>query len=81
VLGTQSIHALSLPVTPNQAASFGVILRHLAALIARRFLRDPFHAALIVPLWQYLTRAALRLDRLLVRLAAGPLPPPRRRSG
>ena len=80
------MHAKPLPVAPTLSPAFcgtgfGVILRNLAALIARRFLHHPLHAALIIPLWQHLTRAALRLDRLLVRLAAGPLPPPRPRAG
>ncbi len=80
------MHAPPLLVPPtlapgNGGTGIGVILRNLAALIARRFLRDPFHAALIIPLWQHLTRAARRLDSLLVRLAAGPLPPPRPRTG
>jgi hypothetical protein len=74
------MHAQPLPATPNLAPSLGVILRNLAALIARRFLHDSFHAALIIPLWQHLTRAARRLDRLLARLAAGPMPPPRPRA-
>ena len=70
------MHAQPFPATPNLAQGFGVILRNLAALIARRFLHDPLHAALTIPLWQHLTRAALRLDRL----AAGPIPPPRPRA-
>ncbi len=79
------MHAQPLPATPNPTPSFGVpgfgvILRTLAALIARRFLHDPLHAALIIPLWRHLTRAALRLDRLRARLAAGPIPPPRPRA-
>ncbi len=79
------MHAQPLPATPNPAPSFGgagvaVILRSLAALIAHRFLNDPLLAALIIPLWRHLTRAALRLDRLLARLAAGPIPPPRPRA-
>ena len=79
------MHAQPHPATPNPAPScgvpsFGVILRNLAALIARRFLHDPLLAALIIPLWQHLTRAAIRLDRLRARLAAGPLPPPRPRA-
>jgi hypothetical protein len=74
------MHAHPFPATPNLAPSFGVILRNLAALIARRFLHDPFHAALIIPLWQHLTRAARRLESLLARLAAGPIPPPRPRA-
>jgi hypothetical protein len=80
------MHAKPLPAAPTLSpacggAGIGVILRNLAALIARRFLHHPLRAALIIPLWQHLTRAALRLDRLLVRLAAGPLPPPRPRAG
>ena len=79
------MHALPLLVPPtlvpgNSGTGIGVILRDLAALIARRFLRDPFHAALILPLWQHLTRAALRLDRLFARLAAGPLLPRKPRA-
>ena len=79
------MHAQPHPGTPNLApsfggANFGVILRNLAALVARRFLHDPRLAALIIPLWQQLTRAAARLDRLLARLAAGPIPPPRPRA-
>jgi hypothetical protein len=62
---------------PDFAARLGVILAGLAALIARRFLRDPFHAALIVPLWTHLTRAARRLTRAFARLAAGLSPRPR----
>jgi hypothetical protein len=61
----------TLSRAPDFAARLGVILAGLAALIARRFLRDPFHAALIVPLWKHLTRAARRLDRAFARLAAG----------
>ncbi len=68
------------PATPNLAAGIGTILRNLAALIARRFLNDPLRAALIIPLWQHLTRAALRLDRLLARLATGPIPPQKPRT-
>ena len=74
------MNARSHPVTLNPAPGLGVILRNLAALIARRLLNDPLHAVLIIPLWQHLTRAALRLDRLFARLAAGPLSPPRPRA-
>ena len=79
------MHVQTLPATPNPAPSVGVpslggILRDLAALIARRFLHDPRLAVLIIPLWQHLTRAASRLDRLRARLAAGPIPPPRPRT-
>ena len=75
------MHAQAFPATPNLAPGLGVILRSLAALIARRFPHHPLHAALTIPLWQHLTRAALRLDRVLARLAAGPMPPPRPRTG
>jgi hypothetical protein len=63
---------------PDFAARLGVILAGLAALVARRFLRDPFHAALIVPLWTHITRAARRLNHAFARLAAGRAPRPRR---
>ncbi len=68
----------TLPLAPDFAHRLGVILAGLAALIARRFLRDPFRAPLIVPLWTRLTRAARRLNRAFARLAAGRAPRPRR---
>jgi hypothetical protein len=61
----------TLSRAPDFAARLGVILLALAALIARRFLRDPFRAPLIVPLWKHLTRATRHLDRAFARLAAG----------
>ncbi|MDR3470813.1 MAG: hypothetical protein P4M09_03850, partial [Devosia sp.] len=61
---------------PDFAHRLAGILAGLAALIARRFLRDPFHAPLIVPLWTHLTRAASRLERAFARLATPPLPKP-----
>ena len=73
------MHAQPLP-TPTLAPRLGVILRNLAALIARGFLRDPRRVVFIIPLWRHLTRAAFRLETLLARLAAGPLPPPRPRT-
>ena len=73
------MHAQPHPTTPI-AQPLGVILRSLAALIARRFLRHPLHAALSIPLWRHLTRAALRLDQIIARLAAGPLPAPKPRT-
>ena len=36
---------------PGLSAGLGLVLRGLAALIARAFLRDPRHVAIIVPLW------------------------------
>jgi len=62
---------------PDFARRLGFILATLAALIARRFLRQPRFAALIVPLWRRLNRAARRFERLMVGLAAGRLPKPR----
>jgi hypothetical protein len=51
----------------------------LAALVARRFLREPRLQSLIVPLWTRLTRTATRFHRLMARLAANrpirPRPP------
>ena len=51
----------TLSCAPDFARRLGGILACLVALIARRFLRDPFHADLIVPLCLYLRRAACRL--------------------
>jgi hypothetical protein len=78
------MNAQPLPATPNLAPGFnvgnlGVILRDLAAIIARRLLRHPLHAILIIPLCQHIARTTRRLENLLARLAAGPLPPPRPR--
>ena len=58
---------------------FGLILVALAALVARRLLRQPRLVTLIVPLWNRLNRAARRCERLMARLAAGS--PSRRRDG
>ena len=57
---------------------FGLILAALAALVARRFLRQPRLVTLIVPLWNRLNRAARRCERLMARLAVGRLPRPHR---
>jgi len=69
----------TLPLAPDFAHRLGGILAGLAALVARSFLRDPFRAPLILPLWTHLTRAARRLNRAFTRLAAA-LPTPPRRS-
>jgi hypothetical protein len=61
----------TLSRAPDFAQRLGGILASLVALIARRFLRDPFHADLIVPLCRHLIRAARRLERAFVCLAAG----------
>ncbi len=71
--------AIPAPVqafAPDFSRRLGVILATLGALIARRFLREPRFAALIVPLWTRLRRAARRCERLMVGLAAGRLPKP-----
>lgn len=60
------------------ARRFGAILAGLAALVARRLLRAPRFAALVVPLWTRLTRTARRCERLLAALAAGRRPRSRR---
>jgi hypothetical protein len=67
----------TLSRAPDFAARLGVILAGLAALVACRLLRDPFRAALVVPLWTHLTRAARRLTRAFACLAAGLSPRPR----
>jgi hypothetical protein len=67
----------TLPLTPDFARRLGGILAGLAALIARSFLRDPFRAPLILPLWTHLSRAARRLNGAFARLAAGFPPRPR----
>jgi hypothetical protein len=63
---------------PDLARRVGIILAALAALVARRFLRQPHLAALIIPLWTRIQRAARRFERLMAHLAAGRLPLPRR---
>jgi len=63
---------------PDFAGRFSIILKGLIALIARRFLREPRLAALIVPLCARLFRALHRAERLMALLAAGRLPKPRR---
>ena len=63
--------AATLPRAPDFAQRLGAILAGLAALVARRFLSDPFRAPLIRPLWTHLSRAARRLNRTFARLAAG----------
>jgi len=68
---------------PDFARRFSAIMAALAALVARRFLREPRLALLIVPLWNRLNRYSRRIERLMAHLAAGTLPLPHRsgRSG
>ena len=65
------MHPVSTPlVSPADTAAFarqvGEILAGLVAVIARRFLRDPQVHRLIVPLWQWLTHVARRVERAAV---------------
>ncbi len=69
-----ALPALSAPLraaAPGLAVRLAMILAGLAALIARAYLRHPTRAALILPLWKRLTRAARRFTALAARLAAG----------
>ena len=65
------------PLTPLQAYApdfarrFGMIMTALAALVARRLPRDPRLAALVIPLWNRINRAARRFERLMARVASG----------
>jgi len=61
---------------PDFARQFGLIMAALAALVASRFLRQARLVPLIIPLWNRITRAARRLERLMARIAAGKLPQP-----
>jgi len=76
-MGTTLTPALVQASAPDLARRVGLILTTLAALVARRFLRQPRLAALIIPLWRRLNRVARRFERLMARLAAGALPKPR----
>jgi len=62
---------------PDFARRFSAIMAALAALVARRFLREPRLALFIVPLWNRLNRTTRRFERLMAHLAAGTLPKPR----
>ncbi len=76
VLGINSM-STTPTLLPDFAQRLAAILAGLAALVARRFLRDPFRAHLILPLWTRISRAARRLNRAFARLAAGLSPRPR----
>ena len=71
----------SPPVQPELAADLarrlGVILAALAAVVARRFLKDPKFFALIIPLWSWLGRSGRRFGRVKVQPpVAVPVPVP-----
>jgi len=63
---------------PDFARRFSTIMAALAAIVARRLLRDPRLVFLIVPLWNRLNRTARRFERLMAHLAAGTLLVPRK---
>lgn len=65
---------------PALAQSVRTILLTLATIIARAFLRDPVHVALILPLWRRFHRLANRFDRLMARIALGTEPAQNRRA-
>ena len=73
------MHAAPLPphlrtLAPAVAVRVALILTHLAALVARAFLRNPRLVPLIIPLWTRLTRGARRFSKLMAQFAAGHLP-------
>ncbi len=58
----------SLPATaPELVRRFGAILMALAAVVARRFYRDPKLMALTLPLWSWLSRSVQRFGRTITR--------------
>ncbi len=52
---------------PELLRRLGAIMAGLAAVVARRFLRNPRLVGLIVPLWQRLTHIASRIERAVGR--------------
>ena len=58
---------------PETVLRLGLIVAGLAALIARRFLRDPKFGALVGPLWSWLNRSVQRFGR--ARSVAVPMLP------
>ena len=58
---------------PETVRRLALIVAGLAALIARRFLRDPKFGALVGPLWSWLNRSVQRFGR--VRSVAVPARP------
>ena len=55
---------------PETVRRLGLIVGGLAALVARRFLRDPKFFAVIGPLWSWLNRRVQRFGRLRMGTAA-----------
>ena len=50
-------------IAPETARRFGVIMAGLAALVARRFLREPHLIGLVGPLWSWLNRCVQRFEQ------------------
>ena len=61
-------------VAPDLVRGLGFSVAGLAAVVARRFLRDPKFMTLILPLWGWLNRSVRRFGRLRV-VAARPVAP------
>src|ERR1035437_3413091 len=78
VVETPAIPAPVSAYAPEFARRLGIILRMLAAIVARRLAREPRFIALVVPLWRRINRATGRFERLMAGLAAGRLPKPSR---
>ena len=55
---------------PDCLRSYGVILAGLGAVIARLFLRRPDLVLLTIPLWAWLRRSVVRLERAMTRPVA-----------
>ncbi len=62
---------------PEVVRRLEMIVSAVAALIARRFLRDPRYMALIVPLWGWLNRTVRRFGRVRVAAVAAAVRAPR----
>ena len=62
---------------PELARRFSLIMAALSALVVRRLNGDPRFTTFFLSLWNRINRAGPRLQRLLARLAAGKLAPPR----
>ena len=61
---TEAIPVLRVQATaPEMVRRLGLIVGGLAAVIARRFLRDPKFGALVAPLWGWLNRTVQRVGR------------------
>ena len=57
-------------VAPELVQRLGWIVAGLAAVVARRFLREPKFFALIIPLWSWLGRSGRRFGRVKVQPVA-----------